>query len=143
MTTKLSIVHSESKKFGLDKSEIIEKGLDYTTDKEFRNRYNEFFERLNENRDKDNTIKPHSPHSTRHTYITLRLVDGDSKWAVMEMAGHSELRVTLKYTHMSNFDVLKHALEQSESNKNAHYEKDIALILSELKELKEKMKLAA
>ncbi|GHU78164.1 hypothetical protein FACS1894188_13170 [Clostridia bacterium] len=59
------------------------------------------------------------------------------------MAGHGELRVTLKYTHMSNFDVLKHAPEQSESNKNAHYEKDIALILSELKELKEKMKLAA
>lgn len=46
-------------------------------------------------------------HCTRHTYITRLLQKGAKLVVVKELAGHSDIRMTMKYTHINMDDKLE------------------------------------
>jgi integrase len=83
----------------------------FVTRGRFQKRYNLFFERLQK---KNPDIPRYSPHSTRHTWITLMQADGWPVEIVAQMAGHGDVKITKKYTHLKNSRILKNAVEQFE-----------------------------
>lgn len=59
-----------------------------------------------------------SPHKLRHTYCTLMYQNGLDLIDIQKLAGHSSLRTTEIYTHVSS-DVLKKAKEVHPLNRNS------------------------
>lgn len=59
-----------------------------------------------------------SPHKLRHTYCTLMYQSGLDLIDIQKLAGHSSLRTTEIYTHVSN-DILKRAKEVHPLNRNS------------------------
>lgn len=43
----------------------------------------------------------HSAHDMRHTYITNLIESGAPLSVVKELAGHSDIKMTMRYTHIS------------------------------------------
>jgi integrase len=89
-------------------------GDHFVTHSGFRGRYECFFSRLNifleENGEKPIEIK--SPHSTRHTFSTLRQRGGMPTPMVMELLGHSSLAMTELYTHLGDIATLSEAVKE-------------------------------
>jgi integrase len=86
----------------------------FVTHSGFRGRYECFFSRLNiflESKG-ENLIKIKSPHSTRHTFGTLKQKNGMPIAMVMELLGHSSLAMTEKYTHLGDVSVLSEAMKK-------------------------------
>jgi integrase len=46
-------------------------------------------------------VKPRSFHALRHTYATLFLSHGGASFALQRILGHSNARITDKYSHFS------------------------------------------
>lgn len=59
-----------------------------------------------------------SPHKLRHTYCTVMYQNGLDLIDIQKLAGHSTLRITEIYTHVSN-DILKRAKEVHTLNRNS------------------------
>jgi integrase len=87
---------------------------EYTTHSGLRGRYECFFNRLNlylESKG-EKLIGIKSPHSTRHTFGTLRQKGGMPIAMVMELLGHSSLAMTEKYTHLGDIATLSEAVRK-------------------------------
>jgi len=102
----------KSKLYG--KTGYVVGGDDYVTHSALRGRYEGFFNRLNlyleSKGEKPIGIK--SPHSTRHTFGTLRQKNGMPIAMVMELLGHSSLAMTEKYTHFGDVATLSEAVRK-------------------------------
>jgi integrase len=86
----------------------------YVSKDGFRGRYEWFFKRLNlflESNGKK-PIKIKSPHSTRHTFGTLRQKSGMPIAMVSALLGHQSTEVTDKYTHLSDVTTLSEAVRK-------------------------------
>jgi integrase len=96
------------------KSGYIIGGDRYVTHSGFRGRYEWFFDRLN--RHLENQGKPRiemkSPHSTRHTFSTLRQKHGMPVAMVAALLGHATLEMTGKYTHLGDIETLSEAVRK-------------------------------
>jgi integrase/recombinase XerC len=57
-------------------------------------------------------IEIKSPHSTRHTFSTLRQKSGMPVGMVAAILGHSSLAMTEKYTHFGDIDTLSDAVRK-------------------------------
>jgi integrase len=80
----------------------------------FRSRYQHFFNRLNKHlQSKGETpIEYKSPHSSRHTFGTIRQKNGMPIAMVSELLGHSSTDVTDKYTHLGDVGILAEAVRK-------------------------------
>jgi len=86
----------------------------YVTHSGFRGRYESFFSRLNlflESKG-EKPIQIKSPHSTRHTFSTLRQKSGMPVAMVAALLGHSSLAMTEKYTHFGDVATLSEAVRK-------------------------------
>jgi len=86
----------------------------YVTHSGLRGRYEWFFKRLNLflESDGEKPIVMKSPHSTRHTFGTLRQKHGMPIAMVSELLGHSSTDVTDKYTHLGDVATLSEAVRK-------------------------------
>ena len=53
----------------------------------------------------------HKPHDTRHTFATLITEVSQNKTAITEIIGHTDIRMTEKYTH-TNIDKMRKEIEK-------------------------------
>ncbi|WP_088049797.1 tyrosine-type recombinase/integrase [Virgibacillus dakarensis] len=79
----------------------------------------QFRKRLNEYGDKAKIKKNIHPHLLRHTAATLFLEDGGSIRHLQMLLGHADLRMVLRYTHLSNEAVQNEHTKHSPINKVA------------------------
>jgi len=97
-----------------EKSGYIIGGDTYTTHSGFRGRYEWFFNRLNlylESRG-EKPIEMKSPHSTRHTFASIRQKHGMPIAILMAIMGHSSREMTDHYTHVDDLETLMDAVRK-------------------------------
>jgi integrase len=89
-------------------------GDEYVTHSGFRGRYEWFFDRLNRHLESkgEKPIEMKSPHSTRHTFGTLRQKNGMPITMVARLLGHSSTEMTEKYTHLGDVATLSEAVRK-------------------------------
>jgi integrase len=96
------------------KSGYIVGGDSYVTHSGFRGRYEWFFNRLNlflESRG-EKRIEMKSPHSTRHTFASVRQKNGMPIAILMELMGHKSREMTDHYTHVDDLETLTDAVRK-------------------------------
>ena len=114
---KTRTVPIESRTARLINELIIENKHDFDSDYIFLTVYggpitrDHFRKRLNEFAEKARIKKNVHPHLFRHTAATMFLEAGGDIRHLQMLLGHSDLRVLLRYTHLSN-DALKRQHEQ-------------------------------
>ena len=50
-------------------------------------------------------VRPLRFHDLRHTAITLLVRNGVSPWVVQKIAGHKDMKTTMRYVHIAGKDV--------------------------------------
>jgi len=80
----------------------------------FRSRYLWFFDRMNKYLESigEFPIPYKSPHSTRHTFSTIRQKNGMPIAIVSKILGHCSTEVTDRYTHVGDIETLSTAVKR-------------------------------
>ncbi|MCL2639078.1 MAG: site-specific integrase [Oscillospiraceae bacterium] len=96
------------------KTGYIVSGDYYVSRAGFRSRYLHFFNRLDKYLKENGAlpVKRKSPHSTRHTFGTLRQKNGMPIAMVAALLGHCSTEVTDKYTHLGDVSTLSEAVKK-------------------------------